>query len=413
MGKRFAVLRNGEALLRDRRGNFGLMTGLLLPILLGTAGAGMEATRVMQVKQEMQAALDSATLAAATAARVEEGKRSNKDYADEVNRRMAAYTGELSKGKDGATGSDSDQGKKKPDLDTIAERSDSKRGMSFKISATLNAEIPLAPLISFIGIRTVKVGVSSTAQSAFSKGAALSLYLVLDRSGSMSFKTDTVDNSKNACPNYTEKSWPKVAFTSPCYVTKIQSLKEAVSYLTDTLNKADPSYQDRGSPESELVRTGAIAYNSAPFPPRNLSWGTSQAGSYVNAIDKYPQGGTDASLALKTAFAALRSDNSYEKQQHADKGSDTFQRYIVLMTDGEMTSSAIDSQVRSTCSAVKADGIQIFTVAFMAPAKGKSLLQYCASSPDNYYDPENMEEIVAAFGEIARKAASTPTRLMN
>ncbi len=44
MGKRFAVLRNGEALLRDRRGNFGLMTGLLLPILLGTAGAGMEAT---------------------------------------------------------------------------------------------------------------------------------------------------------------------------------------------------------------------------------------------------------------------------------------------------------------------------------------------------------------------------------
>lgn len=64
------------------------------------------------------------------------------------------------------------------------------------------------------------------------------------------------------------------------------------------------------------------------------------------------------------------------------------------MTDGEMTGSSaswnysIDQSVRNTCDTAKKDGIKIFTVAFMAPDKGKSLLQYCASSADNYYAPK-------------------------
>ncbi|MFP3534707.1 hypothetical protein SB763_35740, partial [Burkholderia sp. SIMBA_042] len=79
--------------------------------------------------------------------------------------------------------------------------------------------------------------------------------------------------------------------------------------------------------------------------------------------------------------------------------------------DGEMTgysaawNSGIDQAVRNTCDTAKKDGIKIFSVAFMAPDKGKSLLQYCASNLDNYYAPENMQQIVTAFGEIARKAA--------
>lgn len=89
------------------------------------------------------------------------------------------------------------------------------------------------------------------------------------------------------------------------------------------------------------------------------------------------------------------------------------------MTDGEMTgnssswSSSIDQTVRNTCDTAKKDGIKIFSVAFMAPDKGKSLLQHCASSLDNYYAPENMEQIVTAFGEIARKAAGSLATLTN
>jgi hypothetical protein len=47
----------------------------------------------------------------------------------------------------------------------------------------------------------------------------------------------------------------------------------------------------------------------------------------------------------------------------------------------------------------------------MAPEKGKSLLSYCASGDDYYYDPEDMTGLVQSFGDIARKAAKTATRL--
>ena len=89
------------------------------------------------------------------------------------------------------------------------------------------------------------------------------------------------------------------------------------------------------------------------------------------------------------------------------------------MTDGEMTgdsatwNASTDASVRRTCTTAKADGIKIYTVAFMAPDKGKSLLQACATSMDNYYAPENMDEIVEAFGDIAKKAAGNISRLTN
>ncbi|WP_312807613.1 vWA domain-containing protein [Agrobacterium cavarae] len=447
--------RTFKRLLADKRGNFAILTALGLPVLFGAVGAGMETTRVMQVKNDMQIALDSAVLAAATNARLEEGRKTDAEYAAEVKKFVENYsTGGLDDGKRGAgeggsgssgaaggasgsgngkgilagtknlldkalgkgngNGADKDNSKKdKAEVDAVASRNDTKKGTSFNISGSLTLEVPLNPLIGFIGIDTVKITVTSTAQSSFSKGAALSLYLVLDRSGSMAFMTDTIDKSKKACDNYTEKNWPRVAFTTPCYIKKMASLQAAVSYLVDTLNKADPSYKEKANPESEFIRTGAVAYNSATFSAQKLDWGTTATENYVNAIPAVPTGGTNAYPALKIAFDALKSANPEERKQHDAKSNKMFQRFIVFMTDGEMTDSNIDGQVRTSCAAIKADGIKIFTVAFMAPDKGKSLLKYCASSPENYYDPENMEEIVAAFGEIARKAASIPTRLTN
>ncbi|MDR6103317.1 Flp pilus assembly protein TadG [Agrobacterium larrymoorei] len=398
------IARAFKTLLADKRGNFAILTALGLPLLFGAAGAGMEATRVMQVRNDMQTALDSATLAAATHARLDEGRKTDQEYADEVKKFVEDYM----KGKD-----DKDSEEDKAKIDVTASRNDNKKGTSFKIAGSVSRQVPLNPLIGFIGVDTVTISVSSTAESSFSKGAALSLYLVLDRSGSMSFITDTLDKSKKSCDNYTEKSWPKVAFTTPCYVKKMASLQAAVSYLVDTLNKADPSYKEKAYPESELIRTGAVAYHSGSFPAQKIEWGTSAAKNYVDSIPPVPTGGTNAYPSLKIAFDALQSANPNERSQHDSKGNKMFERYILLMTDGEMSSSTIDGQVRSICSSIKADGIKIFTVAFMAPDKGKSLLKYCASSPDNYFEPDNMEEIVSAFGEIARKAASVPTRLTN
>ncbi len=400
-----------RALLRDRQGNFAMITAITLPLLMGFAGAGIEFNRALQVKSDLQNAADGATLAAATMFRETQGEKSDEELKTVVKQFLSGQE----------FAQDMTQAEQKifaDDTNTVPVRSNTAKGTNFKISTTVRYQMPLNPLLGLVGAKTITISATSTAESSFNNGAPLSMYLVLDRSGSMSFKTDTVDKSKYSCYNYDENSWPyAMNSTRPCYVNKMTSLKTAVSYLVDTLNKSDPTYKASASPESSLVRTGAIAYNDKSSSPQALSWGTKKSNAYIQALSA--TGGTDANAALTSAYDALKSSNPAEAKAQKDGGNKSFQRFIVLMTDGEMTgdsatwNSSVDAAVRSTCVKAKADDIKIFTVAFMAPVRGKSLLQACATSADNYYAPENMEEIVEAFGDIARKASGNVSRLTN
>ncbi|MDA5633722.1 MULTISPECIES: vWA domain-containing protein [Rhizobium/Agrobacterium group] len=399
--------------LTDTSGNFGIMTAILLPMLLGVAGAGLELANVMQVKADLQNTADSAALAAATEARLKEG-----DATDEQIKEIAKAFIASQQLKNLTEEERMELEKNSPV--SISSTEDA-RGKTYFIETTINRQLQLNPLIGFFGLKTIDISATGTAKSTVNKGAPISMYLVLDRSGSMSFKTDTINAAKKSCPNYTSSNWGKSeaqVTSSPCYVNKATSLKTAVGFLVATLNKADPTYTASGG--SQLVRTGASVYTHETYPAQATNWGTSSVVTYVDKqIPEFPTGGTDARSSLTAAYNALKKSNPYEAKEHKDKGSESFERYIVLMTDGEMTgngsswSSSIDQSVRTTCETAKKDGIKIFSVAFMAPDKGKSLLQYCASSLDNYYAPENMEQIVTAFGEIARKAAGSIATLTN
>lgn len=397
----------------DTSGNFGMMTAILLPVLLGAAGAGMELANIMQVKADLQNTADSAALAAATEARLKEGAMTDEQIRQIAKAFIAAQlVNNLTEDEKKALEENS------PTNITTTENA---RGKTYTVETTINYRMKLNPFIGFLGAKTLDLAATGTAKSTVNKGAPISMYLALDRSGSMSFKTDTIDTKKTSCQNYTSDNWskyPNLAKTSPCYVNKATSLKTAVGFLVATLNKADPTYTANGG--SELVRTGASVYTHETYAAQPISWGTGSVASYVDKqIPEFPSGGTDARSSLNAAYNALKKANTDEAKAHKDKGSESFERYIVLMTDGEMTgnsaswNSSIDQSVRTTCETAKKDGIKIFSVAFMAPDKGKSLLQYCASSLDNYYAPENMEQIVTAFGEIARKAAGSIATLTN
>lgn len=399
--------------LADTSGNFGIMTAILLPVLLGVAGAGLELANVIQVKADLQNTADSAALAAATEARLKEGALTDEQIKEIAKAFIAA---QMEK-------SLTEEEKKELEKNSpvgVSAKEDA-RGKTYTIETTLYRQVQLNPLLGFVGLKTLDIAATGTAKSTVNKGAPISMYLVLDRSGSMSFKTDSVDSTKTSCQNYTSDNWgkyPNLGKTSPCYVNKATSLKTAVSFLVATLNKADPTYTASGG--SQLVRTGASVYTHETYAAQAISWGTNSVVSYVDKqIPEFPTGGTDARSSLNAAYNALKKTNPDEAKAHKTQENESFERYIVLMTDGEMTgnsaswSSSIDQSVRTTCETAKKDGIKIFSVAFMAPDKGKSLLQYCASSLDNYYAPENMEQIVTAFGEIARKAAGSIATLTN
>ncbi|MFN3717605.1 MAG: vWA domain-containing protein [Rhizobium rhizophilum] len=405
---------------RDRGGNFGIATAVILPVVAATAGVALDYNRMVQVRAALQDSADSAVLSAANAL-AKNDKMTDEEVLNFARKFMKAQFNNV------VPGAGNDETEETPEEDPLAgaignvERNLGQTGKSVEVTLKTQYTMPTNGLTGLLGWKEVTVGVSATAQSTPESKASLSMYLVLDRSGSMSFTTDTVDTSVASCVNYTSTNWAYKDVSSgqknyikpskPCYVKKIAALKTASAMMMQELVKADP--------KSELVRLGAVSYNDSTQSASGMSWGVSTASTYVTALPSVPTGGTDASGGMKLAYDTLKSTANGEKNAHAAKNNVGFSRYIVLMTDGEMTgnssswNSTIDNQVRTHCANAKADGIEIFTVAFMAPQRGKALLETCATSINNYYEPTDMSGLVEAFESIGKAAAKASTRLTN
>ncbi len=54
-------------LLRDRAGNFGLATAIIIPVVAATAGVAMDLNKMVQVRSALQDSADAAVLSAANA----------------------------------------------------------------------------------------------------------------------------------------------------------------------------------------------------------------------------------------------------------------------------------------------------------------------------------------------------------
>jgi Flp pilus assembly protein TadG len=398
-------------LIADRGGNFGIMTAVLLPVLIGAGGVAVDLTNAMQVRSQLQGLVDAAALATATAMAENEMTAAQ---ADTFAKNYFTAQAESSMIDPDATQEQkaAEQIALNDGLDVNATVINSSgNAQTYDVKITMNYDVALSGLSRVLGLTTMHVAVSGSSQSG-REGNALSMYLALDESGSMAYDTTTVNAAQpEKQETYDCSTWKRKTCTRTVtnYITKMQSLKAAAAAMFSELKTADP--------EKELIRIGADSYDDQTKTQQAIKWGTDAVSKYVENLPDVPAGGTDASGAMTNAFNALKKANSTEQNAQTAKGNTSFERFIVLMTDGEMTgnsatwNSTIDTKVRNLCKQAKDDGIKIYTIAFMAPEKGKSLLSYCASGDDYYYDPEDMTGLVQSFGDIARKAAKTATRL--
>ncbi|MFN7024529.1 MAG: vWA domain-containing protein [Pseudorhizobium sp.] len=391
-------------LLKDRSGNFGMMTAILLPVLIGGGGIALDLTNMMMSKTQLQEAADSAALAASTA--LATGEAADEAAARKLAKeffiaQMGNYMGAEAAGALAGT------------TDVNVNTTTTSNGKSFQVSVGSSYDLALTPLMGVFGYQTMDIATNSTSTSGISqKETALSMALVLDESGSMDWNTTTVESKTctNTRRNGECREW------STTYVKKIAALKMAANALFDALDEADPT--------GRLTRTGAVSYahlvrgQTRPL----MAWGTSAARGYVADLPRTPEGGTDASGAMQIADDGVRKAadaSDTESKEHANANNGTVERFIVLMTDGEMTGysgewkSTIDQAVRNRCLAAQQAGTRIFTVAFMAPYNGKQLLRYCASNTTDYFEPETMEQLVSAFSQIAKEAVKARTLLTN
>ncbi len=389
-----------KRLLKDRSGNFGIMTAIMLPVLLGVAGIAIDVTRALDEKSRIQAMADAATLAVASAM-ADKGNMSEQE-AESLG--LSTFVSQTLGSEDDMTAEQRAELEKQLRDATAfeAKTTSTHNSDSYDVRMTSTYNVPMNGMSAVVGFKTLKVAVESRASSG-REGNALSMYLVLDESGSMAWDTSTVDPLN---PNKKIK--------------KMASLKAAAGVMFNELEAADPT--------GKLIRIGGDSYDDKTKNEQEIKWGTSDIKQYVKNLPDQPDGGTDASGAMKNAVKALRQSNKTEAEAHQAQGHAKFERFIVLMTDGEMTGNSgvwnenYDNKVRRECedakadgatNAAKDDGIKIYTIAFMAPTKGRQLLEYCSSGQGYYYEPSNMTQLVQAFGEIARKAAKTGTRLTN
>lgn len=353
----------------DRRGNIALTFALIVTPLLIAVGCSLDYVRALNVKTKLQNDLDAALIAAIK----DVDTKNETQLKSSVVNWMTALQGS-------ATAYSLSIGDINLDMS------------SSTIKATVRGGVPTS-FLKIAGINRVNVAATSAVLggSAVTTKNPLSLYLVLDQSGSMD--EDTNSTYTTTC---TFGWW---TYQCTMVYSKIAALKLAVAGLMTQLNTVDP--------ETKYVRTGAVSYNSQMRGYADLAWGTSTALTFVNALDA--SGGTSSTDAFAKAYAAVSATT--EATVHKQKNGGAPSRYIVFMTDGDNNNGYDDTATKQYCDKAKAAGVVVYTIALMAPAKGQSLLKYCATSIDTYYTAETASALVSAFQSIGESSSKTMLRL--
>jgi Putative Flp pilus-assembly TadE/G-like/von Willebrand factor type A domain len=99
-----------------------------------------------------------------------------------------------------------------------------------------------------------------------------------------------------------------------------------------------------------------------------------------------------------------------QPEPYANIATGKLKKIAVLMTDGEYNTqySTVSSQNQAAalCTAMKAAGIEVYTIGFQAPYAAQQMLTTCATNPAHYYETETGDALRMAFRDIALKVSS-------
>lgn len=363
-------------LLIDRAGNLAMSFAIVSVPLLGAMGVGVDYMRAVNLHRELQGNLDAALVAAVN----DIGTKDENALKQQLSNWLAAEAS--------STGSYT--------LDTSAVVIDKTNyAITAKVTAAVNTSF-----MQVLGKKTIPIAVQATIVSGQDETTqnAFSMYFVLDRSGSMDEYTNTAYTT--TCTNFWGQN-----YSCTKYYKKMESLKMATADLLSQFDVADPN--------KKYVRTGAVSYNNAMQTPEKLRWGTAKVAAYVD--DLTSTGSTNSGEAFQTAYEALTvTGSTSEEKKHENKNGITKpDKYIVFMTDGENNVTGADAKTKQYCDKARTDGIKVYTIAFMAPTQGQTLLKYCATTAAEYFEAEDTETLVAAFKLIGQTAAKTLVRITN
>lgn len=231
-----------------------------------------------------------------------------------------------------------------------------------KVNVQVNVDYDTA-VLGIVGIEKWSANVAAATKIQMKAGGAISMFLVLDRSGSMGWSNGDGGS-------------------------KMDSLQIAVDDMITNLQAADP--------DEQYIRIGAVAYSHYMWSVQPLKWELEKANNYVQAM--WPGGGTSSTKAVKKAYKKLKKPS--EQSAHMNKNGQVPELVMIFMTDGNNNNPSDDGKTIAICNDAKAFGMEVYTVAFQAPSNGQALLNNCASDSAHYFEPDNTNELIQAFQAI-------------
>ncbi|AMC12851.1 vWA domain-containing protein [Liberibacter crescens] len=367
---------------RDHSGSFLLTSALLIPVLFGAVGLSIDVSHIFLTRSSLQAANDSAIMAVASRLSLNRSEDQN-----DIDSIKTMFRNHLQCSLNNKFPEDvaASIAQKAP----IEIRKISSSPAVYRVAAAPEYDMPLNKfsLVSLLAGRdSIKVSVEAITRARQAElNTPLSLEFVLDVSGSM---------------------------TGPLY-SKCQRLpRERIVVLKEAVFKLMDRIQSKENPQ-DFVRMGVTAFSGKIESSSPLAWGKTTAAQCVSRLKCGTfVAGTNSEPAVKRAYDELTSKK--EQQEHIAKNHQTFRKIMIFMTDGVNTHTSSDQKTLAICNKAKKEGVEIFTISLLGglpndkeskkiTKRANKLLTACASSPDRYYDTDDMDTFLAAFDKIGTK----------
>jgi Flp pilus assembly protein TadG len=391
--------------LKSTAGNVATIFSLAAVPLFAAAGAAMDMVRFSHVETLLQGAVDSAALAAATSKNLG-SKAAMKKTIDEYLKANGAFDILQS-------------------VDSVTNKIDRDSGaITVSIKGTMSTNF-----MAVVGIPTMEAAASAEVNIGVQ---ALDVALVLDNTGSMSgakiadLKTASkqfVSILDQAKADYSDLRFGLVPFAK--YVN-VGTSNGSASWMSGVSPGWNGCVGSRNEPLDEKVNAKGVPYPAVigaacPAPVTPLTTDTKLINKEID--DMVAGGNTYIPGGLLWGWNLLDPEEPFtEGMTKAQMKAVNGRKAIVLMTDGENTVKPIypdhadvpsgvvateaNVKLTSVCEAVKADGIEVFTVAFQVPTPEiKTILVNCASAPDHAFDAANGAALLAAFTKIGQLLA--------
>lgn len=411
-------MRRIRSIWGNQAGNAGIIFGLAVIPLLALGGGSVDLAYRAKMRGELQAAADTAAIAAARVLQVGETSR-NPDW--DALRSVA-------------------EGKATTMLDAALPSLDPEVAVDIAadkvvISATLNVK---TSFLGVIGLNTLPA--RAAAEVNLPDAILVEVALVLDYSGSMRdgdkyirmtsaagdfidrVEKDRADASKIGIVPFSEYVLADV----PGGVLRDTDIADANTPMRVCLSNRDypystsdetpyPSVAGSRWPYVLTADPKCAQYQAGGLVARDLTDDFSSLKSALSGMA--PVGLTNIALATELGWHMLSPDRPFESAR--DASDPKLQKILILLTDGVQTvpatgpsgatsTLAADETTAEVCANAKDAGTRIFTIAYdVDEARVQDLLRGCASNPGSYFDARSVSDISGVFEEIYSQIAES------